>query len=321
MEFIEEMGRLKPKKVSELMDIANRFADDENTYHNKRTRSLEDDRSPRYNNQWHRPQNFENYGSHNLVAVGYRDNNDNHVDERRRNSYHADNREKSGPSKSFRPRTSREYNPSPEDILNGPCHMHYAYVDEKRVSNHLMQDCRTFLKLQEAIGSKQAEAQNQGYAGVPRSIAYNVATPPPLPSHSGTTNQGQLNPGNQSDGGYIQSKGCIAVMIQLVPKSKKEQKSISRQVNLAMTSPPATMEYLNWSDQTIGFSRADHPIKVPQPGHTPMVLKAQVGGYDVGRAFMDAGSGINLIYAQTLREMNMSLEFLKPTDYSFSGIV
>jgi hypothetical protein len=36
---------------------------------------------------------------------------------------------------------------------------------------------------------------------------------------------------------------------------------------------------------------------------------------------MDAGSGINLIYAKTLRAMHMSLEFLKPTDYSFHGIV
>jgi hypothetical protein len=41
-----------------------------------------------------------------------------------------------------------------------------------------------------------------------------------------------------------------------------------------------------------------------------MVLKAQIGGYDIGRVFMDAGSGINLIYAS-----------LKPIDCSFHGIV
>jgi hypothetical protein len=50
-EFIEEMGRLKPKKVSKLMDIANIFANGEDTYHNKMTRSSEDDKSQRYNNQ------------------------------------------------------------------------------------------------------------------------------------------------------------------------------------------------------------------------------------------------------------------------------
>jgi hypothetical protein len=110
-------------------------------------------------------------------------------------------------------------------------------------------------------------------------------------------------------------------MIQPVPKSKKERKSISRQVNLAITSPPATTEYLKWSDQPVRFSRADHPRKVPKPGHSPMVLKAQIGGYDVGRVFMDAGSGINLIYARTLRAMCISLENLKPTDCSFHRIV
>jgi hypothetical protein len=36
---------------------------------------------------------------------------------------------------------------------------------------------------------------------------------------------------------------------------------------------------------------------------------------------MDAGSGINLIYAKTLRAMHISLEFLKPTDCSFHGII
>jgi hypothetical protein len=110
-------------------------------------------------------------------------------------------------------------------------------------------------------------------------------------------------------------------MIQPVPKSKKERKSISRQVNLAISSPPATTEYLQWSDQPVRFSRADHPKKVPRPGHVPMVIKAEIGGYDIGRVFMDAGSGINLIYTKTLRAMCISLDSLNPTDCSFHGIV
>jgi hypothetical protein len=36
---------------------------------------------------------------------------------------------------------------------------------------------------------------------------------------------------------------------------------------------------------------------------------------------MDAGSGINLIYARTLMAMNISLDWLQPTDCSFHGIV
>jgi hypothetical protein len=52
-----------------------------------------------------------------------------------------------------------------------------------------------------------------------------------------------------------------------------------------------------------------------------LVLKAQIGTYDIDRVFMDAGSGINLIYAKTLRAMHISPEFLKPTDCSFHRII
>jgi hypothetical protein len=110
-------------------------------------------------------------------------------------------------------------------------------------------------------------------------------------------------------------------MIQPVQKSNKEQKSISQQVNLAMNSPLAYIQYLDWSEQPIEFSREDHPITVPRPGNAHLVLKAQIGGYDIERVFMDAGSGINLIYAKTLRAMHISLKYLKPTDCSFHGIV
>jgi hypothetical protein len=36
-DLVEEMGRIKPKTVSDLMNIANRFADGEDTCNNKRT--------------------------------------------------------------------------------------------------------------------------------------------------------------------------------------------------------------------------------------------------------------------------------------------
>jgi hypothetical protein len=47
-------------------------------------------------------------------------------------------------------------------MLNGPCHIHFAFVDGKRVSRHAMKDCKMFLKLQEAAGNKKAEARRQG---------------------------------------------------------------------------------------------------------------------------------------------------------------
>jgi hypothetical protein len=178
-----------------------------------------------------------------------------------------------------------------------------------------MKDCTTFLKLQEAALNKQTEARRQGFEG--------SNNPPTKQQGNNGTPQGQdqQNQGHDDDEGYVPSKAHITAMIQPVPKSNKEEKSNTRQVNLAVISPPATTEYLHWSEQPIEFNREDHPRTVPRPGNAPLVLKAQIGAYDVDRIFMDTESGINLIYAKTLRAMHISLEFLKPTDCSFHGIV
>jgi hypothetical protein len=104
----------------------------------------------------------------------------------------------------------------------------------------------TFLKLQEAALNKQAEAKRQGYEGNTNSAPANQQGNNGVPQ-----GQDQPNQGRDTDGGYVPSKGHITAMIQPVPKSNKEEKSITRQVNLGITSPLATMEYLHWSEQPI----------------------------------------------------------------------
>jgi hypothetical protein len=280
-DLVEEIGRTRPRTVSELMEVANRFTDREDAYNNKRGRSPEVDRASRQRRRYH---NGDNHASRNQVAARYKI--------RDEEGYENKEFQASENHGAEKPKYS---GPSAEDMLYGPCRIHYAYLDGKRVSNHQMKDCRTFLRLQSAMDSNQGIRQGKKSM----SQGYQV----------------------QRLAKHLESKVYIYAMIQPVPKSKKECKSISRQVNLAISSPPATIEYLQWSDQPVRFSRADHPRKVPRPGHSPMVLKAQMGGYDIGRVFMDAGSGINLIYTRTLRAMCNSLESLKPTDCSFHGIV
>jgi hypothetical protein len=102
---------------------------------------------------------------------------------------------------------SKYFDPSAEEILHRPCPIHYAYLDGKRVSNHLMRYCRTFLKLQETM--ELSQGAKLGYTTYDRTTTY----------------QGyQIESGT----GYPQSKVYISAMIQPVPKSKKEQKSILR---------------------------------------------------------------------------------------------
>jgi hypothetical protein len=83
-----------------------------------------------------------------------------------------------------------------------------------------MKDCRTFIKLQEAVGYKQAKARSQGYGG-------NVNNAPPAnqqTKNGAAQGQGQPSQGNENDRGYTSSKVHITAMIQPVPKSNKEQK-------------------------------------------------------------------------------------------------
>jgi hypothetical protein len=83
-----------------------------------------------------------------------------------------------------------------------------------------MKDCKTFLKLQEVVGNKQAEARRQGYEG-------NTNNAPPAnqqATNGATQGQSQPNQGNDNDGGCNPSKGHITAMIQPIPKSHKEKK-------------------------------------------------------------------------------------------------
>jgi hypothetical protein len=63
------------------------------------------------------------------------------------------------------PRFQRPY-VSPEDLLNGPCQMHF-FLDNngKRQSGHLQKDCRTFLALHRYAGHANAQAANRNPQG------------------------------------------------------------------------------------------------------------------------------------------------------------
>ena len=90
---------------------------------------------------------------------------------------------------------------------------------------------------------------------------------------------------------------------------------------MAVMATPAVPEFLKGSETIISFSREDHPPAVVRPGHAALVLDAQIGGYAMTKVFMDGGSGINIIFADTLRKMNRSVENLPKSSNTFHGIV
>jgi hypothetical protein len=110
-------------------------------------------------------------------------------------------------------------------------------------------------------------------------------------------------------------------MIQTGRPTNRIQRKQGREVLHAEHAPPASPEYLNWSEHPIGLDRSDHPSKIPRPGHHALVLEAHIGGFTSKKVFMDGGSSLNLIYANTLWKIKIPMNELLPSETSFHGIV
>jgi hypothetical protein len=135
-DLVEELERIRPRTVSELMEVANRFADGEDAYQNKRACSPEHDRSSRHNNQRRGSHNEDSCTPRNQVAKGYK-RSDEEGGEHKSSEYHKKD--------NSRRDKSRYFDPSAEDILNGPCRIHYAYLNGKKgfqSSDERLQDVR-----------------------------------------------------------------------------------------------------------------------------------------------------------------------------------
>src|ERR1043165_5894599 len=110
-------------------------------------------------------------------------------------------------------------------------------------------------------------------------------------------------------------------MIQEGRPSNRKQKQVTRQIFLATSVHPTVLEYLRGSETEITFSRDDHPPVIPRLRHAALVLEAIIGNYDMSRVFMDGGSGIDIIFTQTLEEMLIQRSALKSSGTTFHGIV
>ncbi|KAK1647384.1 hypothetical protein QYE76_065189 [Lolium multiflorum] len=317
-DFIEDLGRTNPKTISALMEIANKWADGEDAIYNKRHRSPEEDRGRNYQNRRRFSRQFYNNDAPGHISAGFRGNpgGNSRDDYQRSNEQQGDNRgDFRGNRQNSGPRIQRPY-VSPEEMMNGPCQMHF-YLDNngKRQSGHLQKDCRNFQAMLRAAGIANAQANNRN----PREPRSEIHLPPPPAITDENRHQLRIAAAPHPPP-YVDpnSNGAVS-MIQKRP-SNRAQKVISRQVFMAEKMPPPTVEYLNWSGQDIGFTIADHPQQVPRPGQSALILPAVIAGFDVSRVFIDGGSSLNLMCADTLRKMNISLANLKPTDTRFHGI-
>ena len=85
--------------------------------------------------------------------------------------------------------------------------------------------------------------------------------------------------------------------------SKRAQKLLLREI---LSVEPATQKPLRYSKVPISFSREDQWTSFSEPGKFPLVLDPIVQGSKLTRVLIDSGSGVNLIFASTLRKMGLN---------------
>ena len=84
---------------------------------------------------------------------------------------------------------------------------------------------------------------------------------------------------------------------------------------------PTNPTFLKWSQTAITFDQSDHPAHVPTPGRQALVVDPVVEGVRLRKVIMDGGSGLNIMYADTLKGMGIPMSKLSESSMKFHGVV
>jgi hypothetical protein len=100
--------------------------------------------------------------------------------------------------------------------------------------------------------------------------------------------------------------------------SRRRYHKDKREVHLIHTQ---STQPLRWSEQPIMFSRVDHWVLILDLGSYPLVVEPTVDGGLLPKTLIDGGSGLNIIFIETLKKMQIDFKKLTMCDEPFYGIV
>jgi hypothetical protein len=101
--------------------------------------------------------------------------------------------------------------------------------------------------------------------------------------------------------------------------SKRAQKLTLREI---LSIEPAIQKPLRYSEVPISFSRDDQWTSFSEQRKIPLVLDPVMVGSQLTRVLIDGGSGLNLLFASTLKKMGLNIsKMLTPSRTPFYGII
>ncbi|XP_073367680.1 uncharacterized protein [Aegilops tauschii subsp. strangulata] len=179
---------------------------------------------------------------------------------------------------------------SGKDVMDLPCYIHTKKDEEGNLiyPKHTTQQCR--LLIQQFIKGQSSE--------------------------KGKEKEADKDIAKDEDDEYPHVDATLMIFADV--ESKSRLKVINREVNMVAPAAPA---YLKWSQTAITFDQSNHPARVATPGRQALVVDPVVEGTRLTKVLMDGGSGLNILYAETLRGMGIPMSKLSESNMRFHGVI
>ncbi|KAK1619826.1 hypothetical protein QYE76_025343 [Lolium multiflorum] len=104
------------------------------------------------------------------------------------------------------------------------------------------------------------------------------------------------------------------------PPQHQVQQAQPHQPNETFPSPRGQMSMIHRT----GVSRREMKKltrEIKKVSWRTSLIEAQIGGFKMSKVFMDGGSGLNLIFVDTIKSMGITMRMLEETDTCFHGIL
>ena len=96
-------------------------------------------------------------------------------------------------------------------------------------------------------------------------------------------------------------------------RRKQAQRSFEEVCHVATINP--------WNDTAITYNASDEPQFLTVRAPAALVLSPIVDGFRLTKVLMDGGSGLNLIYEETLNKMEIDKSRIERSSMTFRGII
>ncbi|KAK1620613.1 hypothetical protein QYE76_026130 [Lolium multiflorum] len=200
--------------------------------------------------------------------------------------------------KSFRrdPRAPREDRPQPKrfdarSLLDAPCIYHSK---EGKPANHTTGNCYSLKQIERTRRAKE--------------------------NNGGDQHKDRAKDQDQHKGeGFGRSAGSLHTFTGV--GDRRDRKVLARAVAVHAVILSDVPRWLNWSEQSITWSREDHAPSIEYPGRVALVVRPKVADYWLPKTLMDGGSSINIMYYETFQRLGLPDSRLENTKVTFHGIV